>query len=49
MQVDPGGHTQSYGSFMSMGFLPNPSDPAAREGQRGGFPGANCNPTGPGE
>ena len=44
VQVDPGGHTQSYGSFMSSGFLRNPSDPTAREGTSGGFPGANCSP-----
>lgn len=41
VQVDPGGHVQSYGAFKKIGFLPSPSDPAAREG---GFPGNGCNP-----
>jgi hypothetical protein len=47
VQVDPGGHTQSYGSFMSSGFLPSPSTPSGRDAQ-GGFPGASCNPNGGG-
>lgn len=41
VQVDPGGHVQSYGAFKKIGFLPSPSDLEAREG---GFPGASCNP-----
>ena len=45
VQVDPGGRTQSYGSFLSDGFLPSPSDPSGRDA-RGGFPGVSCNPSG---
>ena len=45
VQVDPGGKTQSYGSFLSDGFLPSPSDPSGRDAM-GGFPGASCNPSG---
>lgn len=41
VEVDPGGHVQSYGAFKKIGFLPSPSDPEAREG---GFPGNGCNP-----
>ena len=43
--VDPGGRTQSYGSFLSDGFLASPRDPAGRDAI-GGFPGASCNPSG---
>ena len=42
--VDPGGRTQSYGSFMSSGFLQSPRDPSGRDAI-GGFPGASCNPS----
>lgn len=42
--VDPGGRTQSYGSFMSDGFLASPRDPSGRDAQ-GGFPGESCNPS----
>jgi hypothetical protein len=44
VQVDPGGLVQSYGYFMAQkDFIPNPSDPAARD-QPYGFPGLGCNP-----
>jgi hypothetical protein len=45
VQVDPGGRTQSYGSFLSSGFLSSPSDPSGRDAM-GGFPGVSCNPSG---
>jgi hypothetical protein len=45
VQVDPGGRTQSYGSFLSDGFLSSPSDPSGRDAL-GGFPGESCNPSG---
>lgn len=45
VQVDPGGRTQSYGSFLSDGFLSSPSDPSGRDAL-GGFPGVSCNPSG---
>ena len=42
VQVDPGGHVQSYGYFMAQrDFLPNPSEP----GGKTRFPGESCNPT----
>jgi hypothetical protein len=44
VQVDPGGRTQSYGSFLSDGFLASPSEPSGRD-TLGGFPGESCNPT----
>lgn len=44
IQVDPGGRTQSYGSFLSDGFLSSPSDPSGRDAL-GGFPGESCNPS----
>ena len=40
-EYDPGGITQSYGSFLSQGLF-DPSDPAQREGFA--FPGMGCNP-----
>ena len=44
VQIDPGGRTQSYGSFYAQyDWFDSPSDPAAREGQ---FPGNLCNPSG---
>jgi hypothetical protein len=44
VQIDPGGHVQSYGFFKSqMDFIPSPSDPAARAGFS--FPASSCNPT----
>ena len=43
VQIDPGGHVQSYGFFKSqMDFIPSPSDPAARAAFS--FPGSSCNP-----
>lgn len=43
VQVDPGGHVQSYGFFKSqMDFIPSPSDPDARAAMA--FPGTSCNP-----
>ena len=44
VQVDPGGRTQSYGSFLSDGLLSSPSDPSGRDAM-GGFPGESCNPS----
>lgn len=44
-EYDPGGMVQSYGYFMAQkDFLPNPSDPAARD--RFAFPAVGCNPNG---
>ena len=34
VEVDPGGRTQSYGSFLSDGFLSSPSDPSGRDFDR---------------
>ena len=45
VQVDPGGRTQSYGSFLSDGFLSSPRDPSGRDAI-GGVPGESCNPSG---
>src|SRR4051794_9052522 len=43
VQVDPGGHVQSYGYFKSQqDFFASPSDPAARSVRN--FPGVGCNP-----
>src|SRR3954454_15606529 len=43
IQIDPGGHVQSYGYFKAQkDFLPSPSDPAARD--TFAFPGVGCNP-----
>jgi len=43
VQIDPGGHVQSYGFFKSqMGFGGPSSDPDVRAGFA--FPGSGCNP-----
>ena len=43
VQIDPGGHVQSYGYFKSQkDFIGSPSDPANRAVR--GFPGVGCNP-----
>jgi hypothetical protein len=43
VQIDPGGHVQSYGYFKAQkDFIPSPSDPDARSGFS--FPGNGCNP-----
>ena len=42
--IDPGGISQSYGSFLSDGFLASPRDPSGRDAA-GGFPGVSCNPS----
>jgi hypothetical protein len=43
VEIDPGGHTQSYGSFYSKyDFFESPSSPAARDAFA--FPGTGCNP-----
>ena len=43
VEIDPGGQVQSYGYFKAQkDFLPNPSDPAARESFS--FPATGCNP-----
>lgn len=41
-EFDPGGQTQSYGSFLTQGLF-DPSDPDQRAGFA--FPGVGCNPT----
>lgn len=41
-EYDPGGITQSYGSFLTEGLF-DPSDPAQRQGFA--FPANGCNPT----
>jgi hypothetical protein len=44
VQIDPGGRTQSYGSFFAQyDWFDSPSDPDARAGP---FPGNLCNPSG---
>src|SRR5215218_2414465 len=40
-EYDPGGITQSYGSFLTQGLF-DPSDPAQRDGFA--FPAMGCNP-----
>ena len=43
IQIDPGGHVQSYGYFKALkDFLPSPSDPGARD--TFSFPSVGCNP-----
>ncbi|MGZ2412490.1 hypothetical protein ACUXST_001919 [Sphingomonas sp. F9_3S_D5_B_2] len=43
IQIDPGGHVQSYGYFKAQqDFLPSPSDKDARNPFS--FPGLGCNP-----
>lgn len=43
VQIDPGGRTQSYGSFFAQyDWFDSPSNPDARQGP---FPGNLCNPT----
>ncbi len=43
VEIDPGGHVQSYGYFKAQqDFLPSPSDPAARSSPA--FPATGCNP-----
>ena len=42
VQIDPGGHTQSYGSFNAhYDWFGSPSDP---DNRAGAFPAAGCNP-----
>ena len=44
VEIDPGGRTQSYGSFYSQyDFFESPRFPTARESFA--FPGVGCNPT----